>query len=244
MKISVIIPAYNVEAELINRCVDRLLNQKFNDYEIIVINDGSDKEHEDVLINLQSKSTKIKVLNQENRGVSSARNRGTELAAGEYICYVDADDMVSDNYLEEAYNIAVEKQADIVIGGNGYTNKQYKMQDDAAIVDTYNGDEINALRKYMVGNRLMKLGEEVVLGQGPWNRLVKADIAKKTVFDTSLKIGEDIVWNYQLLDRAKRVCVAHKLWYWYYINPVSASENFDRMQSANRAEAWTKLKNV
>ena len=227
VKISVIIPVYNVDTELMNRCVNSLLNQTFKDFEIIIIDDGSDIVYSSIFSDLELRDNKIRVFHQKNSGVSYARNIGTQLANGQYMCYVDADDMVTSSFLEEAYHIAVKEQADIVIGGNGYSDKMYVEQpQDNLIVDKYIGDEIRLLYKYMMGNQLMELGDDVFLGQGPWTRLIRASLAKKISFDISLKIGEDIVWNYKLLEQSNKVCIVHKLWYLYYINPYSASRKF------------------
>ena len=98
MEISVIIPAYNVDRDLINRCVDSLLEQSFKDFEIIIVNDGSQEKYFEILMDIQEKSSCIRVINQKNEGVSSARNKGTRYAKGTYICYVDADDMVVPGY--------------------------------------------------------------------------------------------------------------------------------------------------
>lgn len=225
VKISVIIPCFNVEQKLINRCVDSLLEQTLNEFEIIIIDDGSEAEYSKYLLELEEKHERIKVYYQSNSGVSSARNKGTSIATGDYVCYVDADDYVANYFLQEAYMIAVENQADFVIGGNA------NIGDDAPIikkriVDILHGEEIREIYKYLVGNRLLSFADGVYVGQGPWTRLIKSSLAKKIKFDTSLKIGEDVVWNYNLLENAKCVCMAHSLWYFYYTNPVSASRKY------------------
>lgn len=242
MKISVIIPCYNVENDLISRCVDSLMKQTFKDFEIIIVDDGSKQEYASILKNLEEKYDQIKVYSQANGGVSSARNKGTELAAGEYICYVDADDAVMENFLDDAYQIAVDNKADVVIGGNGDLAKNTPAPQEAK-VDILHGNEIKKIYKYMVGNRLMRFGEGVILGQGPWTRLIKSDLAKKVPFDTTLKIGEDIVWNYELLKQSDCVCVAHMLWYLYYTNPVSASRKFREDAIQESSKSLTAIRN-
>lgn len=93
-KVSIIVPVYNVENYL-RKCLDSLINQTLKNIEIICINDGSTDNSLSILEEYASKDERIIVINQENAGVSSARNRGLEIATGEYIAFVDADDSVT-----------------------------------------------------------------------------------------------------------------------------------------------------
>lgn len=226
LEISVVVPAYNVERELIIRCIDSLLEQSFNDFEIIIVNDGSKKEYADILVDIQNRSPHVKVINQENGGVSSARNTGTKYSSGNYICYVDADDMVVPSYLSKSYQIAKENDADVVLGGNSYIDRGKKYKDRDLKTTLYTEEGIESLKKYMVGSQMLYFDDDVFVGQGPWNRLIKIDLAKKINFNTNLKIGEDIVWNFELLKNSKRVCVVDSCWYLYYVNPLSASRKY------------------
>lgn len=227
MIISVVIPVYNVEEALLSRCLKSLMSQNFYDLEVIIVNDGSNETCSAGIANAIKHYSNIQCVSQENAGVSAARNRGTQLAKGQYICYVDADDFVASTYLQDAYSIALKYDADVVMGGNGSTEKAYNEQTENQItVDQYCGEDVRLLRKYMVGSRTVQFGNGVILGQGPWNRLIKAELAKQIRFDENLRIGEDIIWNFELLDKAKTVCVAHALWYLYFQNPVSASRRY------------------
>ena len=115
--ISVIIPVYNV-AEYIDRCVDSLLSQTYSNIEIILINDGSTDNSSEVCHRLGDRhSDKIKVIDQENKGVSAARNAGLDIANGEYIVFVDADDWVSNKYVEKLYTAITENDSDLAFCG-------------------------------------------------------------------------------------------------------------------------------
>jgi len=104
MKFSIIIPAYNLEKH-IGKCLNSLLNQNIElfEYEILVINDGSTDETESNVLQYTKKYSNIILYNQENKGVSSARNLGIENAKGEYVLFVDGDDWLSKNILNEIY---------------------------------------------------------------------------------------------------------------------------------------------
>ena len=114
-KISVIVPVYNVE-DLLPKCLDSLVNQTFDDYEVIVVNDGSPDNSQDIIDEYQKKySNIIKPLKKENGGLSSARNYGLKYAQGEFVLYVDSDDWVSNDMLEKMYMTAVRDNSDIVV---------------------------------------------------------------------------------------------------------------------------------
>ena len=99
MKYSVVIPLYNKE-HYIEKTISSVLNQTFQDFEIIVIDDGSKDKSLSKARKLEKRSEKIRVIEQENQGVSVARNTGVEYAKGDYIAFLDADDEWRDNYLE------------------------------------------------------------------------------------------------------------------------------------------------
>lgn len=124
MKISVIIPIFNVE-DYIDECLKSIINQTIKEIEIILVNDGTkDRSMERVS---KFKDRRIKIINKENGGLSSARNTGINAAKGKYIYFIDSDDFLLDKTcLEEMYNIAEEDSADIVVG-NGY--KYYSKND-------------------------------------------------------------------------------------------------------------------
>ncbi|ENZ03210.1 hypothetical protein HMPREF1092_00396 [Clostridium thermobutyricum] len=114
IKLSVIVPVYNVEKYVLE-CINSLLNQSLDSMEIIVVNDGSTDSSMEKILNL--KNPKIKIINQKNSGLSSARNRGIEEAKGEYISFVDSDDFIENkNSFENMYNIGIEDNSDIVVG--------------------------------------------------------------------------------------------------------------------------------
>ena len=99
MKLSIIIPAYNVE-QFLPKCLDSILRQNHTDFEVIVINDGSTDCSLTVLEGYACKHSNLNVINQDNAGMSTARNRGLEVAKGEYVMFVDSDDWLCDNALE------------------------------------------------------------------------------------------------------------------------------------------------
>ena len=115
MKISVIVPVYNVENYL-EKCLNSLVNQTLEEIEILVINDGSTDDSQKIIDEFQKKfPQKIKAFSKKNGGLSDARNFGIERASGNFLAFVDSDDYISENMLQEMYELAIKNQAELVI---------------------------------------------------------------------------------------------------------------------------------
>ena len=114
--ISVIIPVYNCEKYL-TQCIESVLNQTFQDFELILVDDGSHDSSPDICDNFRQKDERIQVIHKPNGGVSSARNEGIKVARGEYITFVDSDDYIEEEMMEYLYGQAQEHLADIVVSG-------------------------------------------------------------------------------------------------------------------------------
>ena len=107
MKFSVIIPVYNAE-KYIERAIDSIVKQDYKDYEMILINDGSTDRSLEIIQRLAERNTRIRVESIVNEGVSHARNKGIELANGEYVLFMDADDMHEENTLQQIEDFLVK----------------------------------------------------------------------------------------------------------------------------------------
>ena len=114
--LSVIIPVYNAEKTL-KRCVESILNQSFEKYEMILVNDGSKDNSGNLCDEFALKDSRICVVHKENGGVSSARNAGIVKASGSYLMFVDCDDSIKRDFFETYINMIQEQDCDVVIGG-------------------------------------------------------------------------------------------------------------------------------
>ena len=120
MKFSIIVPAYNV-AQYIEECVESVLNQDYDNYEVIVVDDGATDETPQIIDNLAQKSEKVKVIHQKNGGLSAARNSGIEAANGDYIIFLDGDDFwSSQSFLNDINNRLNENSVDVIIYSYSY----------------------------------------------------------------------------------------------------------------------------
>lgn len=244
-KFSIIIPFYNVRELLLERCIRSIEAQTYKDYEVIIINDGSKDEYVEILNSIQERYSNIIVYHQKNRGVSAARNKGTAMSTGDYILYVDSDDYISHLYLEEALNIIKKYKVEVIIGANRntYDDNLCCLASDSSnkniVLDS--NEQIGGIKKWMLGH-VKKYGKGIYLGQGPWNRIVDRGLALDTPFDESLAIGEDIVWNLQLLEKTKKICISEKAWYIYYVNSGSSSRRYREEAVKESYESLTKIK--
>lgn len=138
-KVSVIIPVFNTEKYL-EKCLDSLICQSLEDIEIICVNDGSTDNSQVILEKYAQLDKRIKVLKQENKKQGAARNKGMEIATGEYIGYVDSDDWVDFDYFEELYIAAKKHNLDIALAtnvriGNGKTKKRLKIEKEQIVLN-------------------------------------------------------------------------------------------------------------
>ena len=114
-KISVIIPVYNDEKYLA-QCLDSVLRQTYSNLEIILVDDGSTDSTPELCEKYREKYANIRILHKKNGGVGSSRNAGLEMATGEYVLFVDHDDLLSETHIEELYKLLKKNDADIAVG--------------------------------------------------------------------------------------------------------------------------------
>ena len=225
-KISVIIPYYNTPIAEFKVCLDSILNQSFKEFEIIIVNDGSKNEYRRLIEELCANDNRITIISQNNGGVSAARNNGIENARGEYIVFVDSDDYLKSTFFEEAYKIASETNADVLYSFVPVKRDNYEdcLSNE---VFPYEYDKIDDswLKKYTVGY-LYKKGE-FAFGRGPWARLIKANVVKTTPFKKGVPLGEDVLWNLDIIQKTSNRYMAQTIWYYYIDRENSVTKRYD-----------------
>lgn len=210
--ISVIIPCYNSEKFLV-KCFESLKNQTYTNYELIFINDGSKDKTLEVLeqLKVSNPDMAIEVINQKNLGVSSTRNRGIELAKGEYISFIDADDYIYPEFFETLIK-GFEEDVDISVVGVEKSNELVKE-------DEYNDYILNNTEYFH--NLFTK---KDIMGY-PVNKLYKTNIIKNNnlKFDTELFLWEDLEFNVKYSKYINRAYVINKKLYHYVIHEKGAN---------------------
>ncbi len=225
IKISCIIPCHNVENELVMDCVNSILRQDFEDYEILIVDDGSDEAHASILDEIRGLDKRIRVISQPARGVSAARNKGLREAKGEYVAFVDADDLVVPYFFSEAYGIAAERNAEYVVGCNLVT---YSRDDLPARISSPEIVECDA-KKFRMDFLVVseKMQGDGYFGRGPVARLIKREIAVQVPFPENVKVGEDSLWNMDILEKIDKIYKVYQIWYIYWQHPGSACHHYD-----------------
>lgn len=206
--LSVIIPVYNVEPYL-EQCLDSVVNQTYKNLEIICINDGSTDNSLKILEKYQKKDSRIKLINQKNKGLSEARNAGLDVAKGEYIAFVDSDDYLELNAYEEAMNVVLQdKTIDLV---------EFKINTFAENDGQININRARGISRYYENMFLTKQHAIVV-----WNKVFKAEIINKTNmrFIPNLIHEDNFFTNAYLLFKEKSFFI-NSLFYNYRIRTQS-----------------------
>lgn len=191
--ISIIVPVYKTE-KYIRECLDSILSQTYKDWELILVDDGSPDKSGRICDEYAEKDQRIQVIHQKNSGVSVARNRGIEEAKGEYVAFIDADDIVSSTYLEDF----APKGDDLYIGG---FNRFGEIENRETCTDSMIRSAVKDTRLYW--ETLLKKSHFFA----PWCKLFKTDIVKNRniCFPLGMKNAEDIHFCLEYIIYAKRV---------------------------------------
>ena len=201
--ISVIVPIYNVEAYL-ERCIKSLQDQTYSDFEVIMVDDGSTDQSVETAKHYINSDKRFKYFYQSNAGQGSARNTGIRNASGDYYCFVDSDDYVHPQYLENLFRAIDETNSDIsvcgverVFDGGGKVDYKITNQDGASI--------ITDIRKYLL-----------FASFSVCNKLFKKELFEGLSFPERMKF-EDFALMPQVYARASKiVSIKDKLYYYYY----------------------------
>ena len=204
--ISVIVPVYKVEAYL-NRCVESIVNQTYQDLEIILVDDGSPDRCPILCDEWAQRDKRVRVIHKENGGLSDARNAGLAASTGGYISFVDSDDWVESDFLQTMYDLRQKTQADIAECGVKYIDEHGNQLRQRGIPQ-----EREELSRVDAVKRLIK---EDGVYQTVWNKLYRRDTIGTVLFEKG-KLHEDDYWTYQIFDKAKKVVVTNKLLYHYF----------------------------
>ncbi|MDR0646255.1 MAG: glycosyltransferase [Elusimicrobiota bacterium] len=213
--ISIIIPVYNVEKYL-SRCLDSVINQTYKNLEIICINDGSHDNSKTILEEYQKRDPRIKIIRQENKGVSSARNTGLNICKGDYIGFVDSDDHTALDFYDKLLTAALNTSSDMVIG-----NKEHIGFPGAKIYpSSRKGIAVGLLEK------LQKTDKEAVVCDTLFHRTLIKD--NKINFNQHISYGEDQLFGIIALYYANKIAYVKEAYYYYVKNNLSACHNQDK----------------
>lgn len=219
---SVIVPIYNTPIPNLEKMYESILSQEYQNFELLLIDDGSRTECSRYLDELSRRDMRVKVVHTANKGVSSARNKGIDISVGQYIVFVDADDYVSERFLLEAKELIFTYNVDILFGTMVYIPDRHIKQSDEKIHIFYSEDFVE-IKKAIIESKNRDI-EYCILGT-PCARVYKAEMVKKTKFHTGVPLYEDQLFNREILSYAASVAVVPNIWYYYIQNDFSAMHN-------------------
>jgi len=211
-KISVIIPLYNVE-KYIDKCINSVLNQSLKDIEIILVNDGSPDRCGQIAEEYKKIDRRVRVIHKENGGLSSARNAGLNTATGEFIAFVDSDDWIELNMLEELYNIAKKEGADLSVCN--YT-RIYEFNSHRDFLNIK--DEVIDINSKGINEYFYKYYFNYIHGDEACNKIFKRSIIeeKHIRFERNSEVfAEDKLFNLYFIIHAKKIVSTRKSLYNY-----------------------------
>lgn len=208
--ISIVIPVYNT-GKYLEKCVISLLNQTFEDYEIILVDDGSTDNSSIICDGFSRNNEKVNVYHKSNVGLSHTRNFGTEKSSGEYITYVDSDDIVENDYLESLFSIAKKYNADVSSCEFCFCNEG---ENPVILKEAFKTGCLNGKDAM----KCMLRGE--IHGSSACGLLIKSELAKSIKFPIG-KYHEDDFTTYKYYMNANTVAYTKSPLYVYYQHPGS-----------------------
>lgn len=236
MKISIVIPAYNV-GQYLPKCLKSILEQKLSDYEIIIVNDGSTDDTQNVIDGFIKNHPQIAVKSilTENRGPAHARNIGIDSAEGKYISFIDADDTLSPDMYSKMYEKAEEEDADVVLCGRVY------IMPDGRYDSTWLPVRIDGTSNIFYNKKLLPNTSSFV-----WDKLFK----KQTIIESGLRFNEDIhyaedaLFIYSFMYFADKVASIRQPFYYYTIkrkNSITGAMDERMFDEVKACECLTKF---
>lgn len=214
--ISIIVPVYQVEKYL-EKCINSIISQTYKNLEIILVDDGSTDNCPAICDRFQTEDPRIKVIHQENGGLSHARNIGLEIATGDYIGFVDSDDWIEPNMYEILMSALQETEAYIAV-----CNRKLEYEDSQSPLTyvksverkMYSAEE--ALRKLIIGDN--------IIHNTVWDKIYRKNIITNIKFPTG-KIYEDYLWTALVIGNSRMIVGIDYLFYHYLIRSSSLSRN-------------------
>lgn len=225
--IDIIMPVYNTPISDLRRCLDSIERQSFKDYKVYIIDDGSLDEVKLFLDLYVNDKEKFIVKHVVNGGVSRARNIGIESSNSEYLTFVDSDDTIEDNFLEEAINLIRDNDLDLVIGGYNEIKNEviYKIRkcDDGFYI--YDKSNLDLVMDKLLSGKLKEDNKSI--GSLPtgriYTRIYKRSVLGDLRFNSNLGMSEDTLFMIDFMNKVERIGLSSSVWYNYYINDYSIS---------------------
>ena len=220
-RITIIIPVYNSE-RFLPQCLESILSQMVEDDELLIIDDASTDHSLSICKSYKEiNPSQIQIISKsQHNGPSDSRNIGTENASGKYLCFIDSDDWLAPNALDEMWQFVEKNDCDIVQSGFYYAYDSYLLI-SKKLKRLYPHPTVISKERSM--EHLVKDG---VINNFIWGKLYKTELAKKNRFPINVNMGEDLFWQHRVIDGANNVGILPIPLYYYRQNPNGLSNAF------------------
>lgn len=226
--ISIIIPIYN-SADFLEECLLSVKQQTYKNIEVILVDDGSRDESKLICQKFIENDERFILFVQENQGVSVARNRGLQSVRGEYITFVDSDDMIDAHYIEYLYGAIKNYNVNLSVCD------RYIFSDNLPNVNISNTVQIRDVNESFFERSMIS---------NVWGRMFAKTIIKDLRFDTSLYVGEDLLFFCSILKRVNKVAIISGKLYFYRMHGESACHGNYTLKKYTEINAWMKVRNL
>ena len=231
-KVSIIVPFYNIQEEFLNDCMDSLLNQTYKNIEILLVDDGSKPEF-GALLNKYRNNNKVKILRKENGGVASARNVGMAYMTGDWCMFVDPDDWLEKDCVENFVSVVEQQpEADYVLSKVNLIERNFSKENTCTLSKSQFVDPKNVVRDIIINNNPQLTCTDTV-----WAKLYNVDFLKKNrlFFDATLRSGEDVPFSLDCTFNASKIYFLNKATYNYRYNNFSECRTCKALDSKSTA---------
>lgn len=239
-KISIITPIYNVE-DYLKRCIDSLLHQSLDDFELILVDDGSTDGSGEIADKYTANDPRVKVIHQENSGAAEARNSGIRVASGDYLYFPDPDDWIEPNYLFTMYNAAIKNDAQLVI--SGFTMEYFEGKRPFSISVNKPFNVLKGQEK--VRNNIHKYFNNMMIAV-PWNKLYESHFIKSRHLEFPNLKWDDLHFNLEVLKNIDNVTIISNQGY-HFLRSRPGSETttvFDGQLYRRRKEQFEHIQRI
>lgn len=238
--VSIVIPVYNAENTL-ERLVNHVLSQSFQELEIILIDDGSTDNSGKICEKIAKRDARVKILSQKNSGASSARNLGISKACGRYLMFFDADDDIEPTMIPKMTNVISKQQVDLVTCGFANIAIQNSNIASTTLIGVSRLPQKTKSEQqttYVI--KLLGIDSRLY---NPWNKIFRTDIIRKynIHFEQGLDFGEDLTFNLHYLSHVHQIKFINEALYDYYFDAASGTFGKSSLVYENRRKNYREL---
>ena len=243
--VSIVMPVFNPPEERFRHCLDSVVGQSCEQFELLLVDDGSNESTKRIIHDYLRDDQRISCISSGHRGPAAARNIGTQAVRGQYVTYVDSDDAIPGYTLERMVETSEKHHAQVAFGlcsnVSSYAD-ELPVYGSNALLDER---EIDGLLDYVLAGSSRPFfhgGQRYNLLIGPVASLVDAKLAKKLSFPEDVFISEDTLWMISMLKVVETIAISRDVWYWRWLNEGSLAHSFQPRIYDNSVEFMKELR--